>query len=126
VSEIKTSGKTETLARDERGSVLMETVIVIPLFIVLIGGTFWLGDLILAKQKLVVADRYAAWNAGNRHRGGTGGIQGKIKDNLFKGNISLSLEFFILLRIPREIFHKNLYHIVCLLSTAKRDHVLAK
>ncbi len=71
------------LAAGERGSVLMETVIAIPLYIVLIGGMFWLGDLLLAKHKLVTADRYAAWNAGNRHAGGTGGIKDKIQNTLF-------------------------------------------
>lgn len=29
----------------------------------------WIGDLILVKQKLVIGDRYAAWNIGNWHRG---------------------------------------------------------
>ncbi len=47
----------------------METVIAIPIFLVLIGGTLWLGDLNLARQRLLVADRYAAWNEGNRHGG---------------------------------------------------------
>lgn len=50
------------------GAVLLETVIVIPLYLLLIGGMLWVGDLILAKQRLVVADRYMAWNIGNRHR----------------------------------------------------------
>lgn len=69
--------------RDERGSVLMEAVIAIPLFLVLIGGTFWIGELILAKQKLVGSDRFAAWNAGNRHAGGTGGIRPALQQQLF-------------------------------------------
>jgi hypothetical protein len=64
----------------------METVMAIPLFLVLFGGIFWVGDLILARDKLVVADRYAAWNAGNRHRLDKGGIQGEIQDNFFDPN----------------------------------------
>jgi len=71
------------LKRSEQGSILMELVIVIPIYLVIIGGTMWLGDLILAKQKLVIADRYAAWNAGNRHRADGGGIRGEIQDNMF-------------------------------------------
>ncbi|MFA4943445.1 MAG: TadE/TadG family type IV pilus assembly protein [Lentisphaeria bacterium] len=72
------------LARDAGGSVLLETVIAIPLFIVLIGGTFWLGELILAKQKLVGADRFAAWRAGNRHAsGGAGSAKGVLQQQLF-------------------------------------------
>jgi hypothetical protein len=59
----------------------METILVLPLYIVLIGGIFWLGDLILAKQKLVMADRYAAWNHGNRQRAGN--IQDELQQSLF-------------------------------------------
>lgn len=51
-------------ARD--GSVLMETVIAIPLFLVLIGATLWMGELNLNRQRSLTADRYAAWNRGNR------------------------------------------------------------
>lgn len=70
---------------DDRGSLLMETVLVIPLYLVLIGGIFWLGELMLAKQKLVIADRYAAWNLGNRHRSGVSPqtIQNELQQSLF-------------------------------------------
>jgi hypothetical protein len=47
----------------------METIIVLPLYMVLIGGILWVGDLMLAKQTMVTVDRYAAWNAGNRQLG---------------------------------------------------------
>ncbi len=57
-------------ARDERGSVLMETLIVIPLYLVLIGAILWLADLQTTRIRLVEADRYAAWSRGNRHRSG--------------------------------------------------------
>jgi len=53
--------------RGRRGSILLETVLVIPLYMILLGGIFWLGDLILARQQLVTADRYVAWNKGMRH-----------------------------------------------------------
>ena len=46
----------------------METVIALPLYLLLIGGIMWEGQLIFDKQKMVVADRYAAWNLGNRWR----------------------------------------------------------
>lgn len=72
------------LLSDEKGSVLMETIMVIPLFVVLIGGIFWLGELILAKHKLVNADRFSAWTAGNRHAdSGAGEIKGKLQENIF-------------------------------------------
>jgi len=54
--------------RTRAGSVLMELVMVIPLLVTLITGTLWIGDLILVRQRLVIADRYVAWNLGNRHR----------------------------------------------------------
>ena len=57
-------------ARDDRGSVLMETLIVIPLYLVVIGAILWLADLQTTRIRLVEADRYAAWSRGNRHRSG--------------------------------------------------------
>ncbi len=50
-----------------RGSILMETVLVLPLYMILLGGIFWIGDLMIARQKLVIADRYIAWNKGVRY-----------------------------------------------------------
>lgn len=69
--------------RSRCGSVLLETVLAIPLYLILLGGTMWIGELMLAKVKLVVADRYATWNGGNRHRLDKGGIMGEIQDNFF-------------------------------------------
>lgn len=66
------------------GSILMETLLVLPLFMVVLGGMFWIGDIKLARQKLMMADRYAAWNAGNRHRSGKGGIDGEIRNAFFR------------------------------------------
>ncbi len=45
----------------------METVLVIPLYMILLGGIFWLGDLIVTRQQLVIAERYVAWNKGLRY-----------------------------------------------------------
>ncbi len=73
----------KSLAGDAGGSVLMETVLAIPLFLVLIGGIFWLGELMLAKHQLAAADRFAAWNAGNRHTNDAGDIQAKLQDEVF-------------------------------------------
>ena len=60
--------KSGTTNRDG-GSVLLETVMVLPLFLLLIGGIMWFGQLSIDRQKLVIADRYIAWNFGNRHGG---------------------------------------------------------
>ena len=51
----------------QQGSILMETVIAIPLYMIMLGGIFWIGDLIVTRQQLVIADRYVAWNKGMRH-----------------------------------------------------------
>ncbi len=72
-------------SRDRRaGSILLETVLVLPLWLVAIGGMFWMGDIKLARQKLVMADRYAAWNAGNRHRPDKTGIPAEIRQAFFR------------------------------------------
>lgn len=59
--------RTTGARRSEAGTVLMETVIVIPLYMILLGGIFWIGDLIVTRQQLVVAERYVAWNTGLRY-----------------------------------------------------------
>ena len=61
----------------------METVIAIPLFLVLIGGLFWLGELTLARHRLTASDRFAAWNIGNRHLEGAGSIQPDLEEHMF-------------------------------------------
>ena len=67
---------------NKTGTVLLETIIVIPLFMVLLGGIMWIGDLVLARERLVISDRYGAWNLGNRHLGGIG--LGKIRSDIQK------------------------------------------
>jgi hypothetical protein len=66
--------------QSERGSVLMETVIALPIFMALIGGIMWSGQLIYEKQKLLVADRYVAWNYGNRFTQNYNDAQSKFFD----------------------------------------------
>lgn len=76
-----------------QGSVMLETVIAIPLFMTLIGGMLWIGDLVFAKQRLVIADRYAAWNTGNRYRQVGGAlIRQEIQDNFFSGDPDKTVE----------------------------------
>jgi hypothetical protein len=62
---LKEKGKMDSGSR--AGAVLMETVIAIPLFMVMLGGIFWIGELTVARQQLLLADRYLAWNKGMRH-----------------------------------------------------------
>jgi hypothetical protein len=61
----------------------METVIAIPIFLVVIGGTLWLGDLSFNRNQSLIADRYVAWNKGNR-QGGTSGSEFDVQTALFK------------------------------------------
>lgn len=70
------------------GSILLEMVIVVPLFMMLIGGMLWIGDLTVTKQKLVIADRYAAWNRGNRYRPGISAatLQSEVQTGFFPGD----------------------------------------
>ena len=64
----------------DRGSILMETVLVIPLYLVVLSGIFWVGDLALLRSKSTFFDRFAAWSSGNRFarssRVGIGGRSG--------------------------------------------------
>ena len=52
---------------DTGGSVLMESVVSAPLFMVMIGSVLWLGDLTYCAQRQAIAGRYAAFAGGNRH-----------------------------------------------------------
>lgn len=55
------------LYRNQCGSVLMETVLVLPLYLAFFSGVFLIGDLILIRAKLTAGDRVAAWSYGNRN-----------------------------------------------------------
>lgn len=56
------------MKRQERGSILMETVLVIPLYLALLSGIFWVGDLVLLRVKSTFFDRFSAWSSGTRHQ----------------------------------------------------------
>ena len=47
--------------RTERGSILMETILTIPLFIAFFSGIFVLGEMELGRSRLTAADRCALW-----------------------------------------------------------------
>jgi len=52
--------------RAARGSVLMEFVVVAPLYLVLLGGMFILGELMLERIRMHIGDRYVVWMGGSR------------------------------------------------------------
>ena len=52
---------------DAAGSVLLETILVIPLYIAFLSGIFLLGELELGRNHLIAADRFGVWLSGTRH-----------------------------------------------------------
>ena len=73
--------------RNSRGSILMETVLVIPLYLVLLSGVFWVGDLALLRLKSSFFDRFAAWSGGNRHeQSSTSAIKSALEGNFLQAS----------------------------------------
>jgi len=79
----ETRHATHDTQHSTRGAILLETLIVMPVYLILIGGIMWVGDLMLAKQQAIIGDRYGAWNLGNMHRGGSAPVGDEIQDNFF-------------------------------------------
>jgi len=52
---------------NDRGSVIMEFLMVLPIYFALMGGTFWIGELLLGRDDLLFSDRLAAVHWGVRH-----------------------------------------------------------
>lgn len=50
---------------------MMEFLLVMPIYFVLFGGTFWIGELFVHRQKLLQLDRNAAIHSGIRHDRGS-------------------------------------------------------
>ena len=61
-----------TVRRDERGSVMLEFVLVLPIYLFLIGGTMLMYELFMAKLHLQEANRTLAWAVGDRYFAGRG------------------------------------------------------
>ena len=53
--------------KSERGAVMMETIITLPVYLFMIAGLFWLGDLCLARLALINGESVRVWENGNRH-----------------------------------------------------------
>jgi|GEM_PF-1640604 len=67
-----------------RGSILMEFLLVAPVFLTILGGLIWIGDLGLTRQKNMIAERYAAYNMVNRYRTvDAGTLQTEITNRLY-------------------------------------------
>ena len=52
--------------RGEQGSVLMETILVLPLYLMLLGGMFVIGELLLGRYLAHDIERTVAWRAADR------------------------------------------------------------
>ncbi len=73
--------------RQNRGSVLMEFIIVFPIYLVLFGGVFMIGDMLIKTTRLASADRTRAFDVAATVRGGEDADDSlgwpRIKDYLF-------------------------------------------
>ena len=56
----------EKFFRSRRGSVLMEFVLVLPVYVAVIGGALWIGQSSLDAINLRSSDHWSVWSAGNR------------------------------------------------------------
>lgn len=90
--------------KSRSGAILLETLIVLPVYLVLIGGIMWIGDLILAKQQAIIGDRYGAWNRGNMHRGTFTGLKDEIQNNFFPADMHPHQKAFL---FPPKAIHWN-------------------
>ena len=81
--------------RLRRGSVLMEFVVVAPLYFALLGGMFFVGELMLNRYRLAVGDHLGTWLAGTRlmdRSGGNDAIGALFQDYLFRDTHELAGE----------------------------------
>ncbi|MBR7138798.1 MAG: hypothetical protein IKD44_04570 [Lentisphaeria bacterium] len=56
-----------TFCSGEEGVVLMETVIALPLYLILLAGLFWLGEVCLAKLSFTSGENLRLWEEDSRH-----------------------------------------------------------
>ena len=68
----KPKNRETTIRRDERGSVMLEFVLVLPIYLFLIGGTMLMYELFMAKLHLQEANRTLAWAVCDRYFAGRG------------------------------------------------------
>lgn len=53
-------------SHSKSGSVLLETLLVLPLLLLLVGGLFMIGDILHGRLHLLTAERVAAWSTNSR------------------------------------------------------------
>jgi len=52
---------------EDEGVIMMETLLVLPVYLVVLAGIFWLGELCLARQSLTTAEQLRLWERGTRY-----------------------------------------------------------
>lgn len=119
----------------------METVLVLPLLLTILGGVMWLGQLQLNRLRLMQADRYITWQWANRHIGGGGtiptksqletlGFSDSIGENLASSSVRLvgtGKEFWrgvaagVTLKLEAPVWIEGLLNAVHLLDAEDED-----
>ncbi len=79
----------QRLSKCDCGVVKLETVLVLPIYLIMFAGLFWLGELVTDRSKLMVLDYGNAWSYGVRH--GDGLSSGQLFNLIFNGQTELSL-----------------------------------
>ena len=59
------------IMKQDYGAVMMETILSLPVYIIMLAGIFWLGELAMARLALVSGENFALWQISNRHDGNT-------------------------------------------------------
>ncbi len=73
----------------QKGSALVETVILLPIYILIFLGIIFLGESLLIKQKIDVAERYGAWMKGINPSPFTSNQMKALFFSGFKGKVTL-------------------------------------
>ena len=55
------------IAKQERGVIMMETILSLPIYIIMLAGLFWLGELAMTRIALANGENFALWEESNRH-----------------------------------------------------------
>ena len=56
-----------SLFTNDRGVVIMETLLMLPVYLIMLSGIFWLGELCLARLAFTEGENIRLWEAGLRH-----------------------------------------------------------
>ena len=60
---------TDRILRQDSGVVMMETLLSLPIYLILLAGLFWLGDMVTSRSRLMILDHGNVWAFGVRHNG---------------------------------------------------------